>query len=152
MAERGYALRRATGRHEVMAAPALPLPPENYDRHYMSRLLNVLRLYFVGDVDVENPVLLALSTSRTVTGDTTLSLADGGVVLASTSLNAVTITLPDATKSKDYQFIIKRITAGVNPLVITAISGTIDDGTSATITVQYVSLTFRSDGTNWWIV
>ena len=33
-------------------APALPLPPVEYDQRYMDQLLNVLRLYFTG---LDNP-------------------------------------------------------------------------------------------------
>ena len=34
-----------------MSAPALPDPSQEYDRSYMQRLLNTLRLYFTGQVD-----------------------------------------------------------------------------------------------------
>ena len=34
-----------------MAAPALPLPPKQYDQPYLFRLINTLRLYFEGQVD-----------------------------------------------------------------------------------------------------
>ena len=136
-----------------MAAPALPTPPEKYDRRYFENLLNVLRLYFISDVDQKDPVLRALSTSSTYTGATvSLGVQDGGVTLISTTANAVSVVLPAASLCKDYQFIVKRVSGGANTLTVTATSGNIDSGASAVINTQYTSLTFRSDGTNFWIV
>lgn len=137
-----------------MAAPALPIPPKQYSQSYLRDLTQVLRLYFIGEVDVENPVLTAYSKMKTVTttGTTLLGLSDGGVILADTTAGNITLTLPAATTSLQYQFIIKRISAGPNVLTINATSGNIDGGATAVINIQYLSLTFRSDGTNYWIV
>jgi len=136
-----------------MAAPALPEPPKAYEQVYMRNLLRILRLYFLGQVDIKDPVLRSLSTSVTVTAATvTLGVQQGGVVLVDTTSNAVSVVLPAASDAIDYQFIVKRISGGANALTITATSGNIDGGASASIAIQYVSLTFRSDGTDYWIV
>jgi hypothetical protein len=45
-------------------APNLPLPPEEYDREYMDRLLNILRLYF-NQLDNVGPIAAATETNGT---------------------------------------------------------------------------------------
>ena len=136
-----------------MVAPAFPAPPDKYSREFMAEFLRALRLYFNRQVDVKDPVLRAFSTSQTITtGTTSLGVVDGGVILANTTGGNVAVILPAASLSLAYQFIIKRITGGANTCVITATSGNIDGGASASISTQYTSMTFRSDGTNYWIV
>lgn len=82
----------------------------------------------------------------------TLTLADSGLLLFDTTSNNIAAVLPDATTAEAYPFTIKRTSAGINTLTITAAAGTIDGGASASIPTQYTALTFRSDGANWWIV
>lgn len=136
-----------------MAAPALPNPPDTYSQKYLLDLIRILRLYFTGQVDQINPVLRAFSTMQTVTdAAVSLGVSDGGVTLADTTSNNVTVTLPAASDALMYQFIIKRISAGANTLTVNATSGNIDGSANASIPLQYTSLSFRSDGTNYWIV
>lgn len=135
-----------------MAAPALPDAPAEYSQSYLIGLTRILRLYFTGQVDVKDPVLTALSTIGTYTASASVGNVDGGVILVDTTAGAVTITLPAASKSKDYSFTVKRITATANGVTVTATSGNIDGGASVTIGTQYKALTFKSDGTNYWII
>jgi len=136
-----------------MAAPALPRPPDQYNKLYFFELLRVLRLYFVGQVDQINPVLKAFSSSQTVTATTAaLGTSDAGVILVNTTSNNVAVTLPAASTTLMYQFIIKRISAGANTLTINTVSGNIDGSATKSIPTQYDSVTIRSDGTNYWLV
>lgn len=45
-------------------APNLPLPPDEYDRQYMDRLLNALRLYF-NQLDNVGPIAAATEQNGT---------------------------------------------------------------------------------------
>lgn len=68
-------------------------------------------------------------------------------VLAS---GAITITLPDAaTAHKGRRYSVKNIGAGI--VTIASAGGTIDTGATTQISVQFESLDFISDGTNWWV-
>ena len=134
-----------------MSAPALPLPPQEYSSRYFNELLRTLRLYFVGEVDVSDPLLTAITHVQTVTASTNLGVDTAGLTLVNTTGGNISIVLPAAATSLNYVFIVKRTTAGANTLVITATSGNIDGAASASIATQYDSLSFRSDGTNYWI-
>jgi hypothetical protein len=63
-----------------------------------------------------------------------------------------TINLPTAANNTDC-FVIKKIDSTANTVIIDP-SGTetVDGSTTASIGVQYVSLTLVSDGTNWHII
>jgi len=136
-----------------MVAPALPIPPREYDQRYFVELTRTLRLYFTGQVDVPDPVITAFSTIQTVTTGTTFIGTKDGVTLADSTLGAVSIVLPDAALSLQYQFIVKRISVDAAPAVtVSATVGNIDDAASITILQQYTSVILRSDGSNYWIV
>jgi hypothetical protein len=70
------------------------------------------------------------------------------VVLVDTTSGSVTVNLPTAATAS-FPISIKKI-ASANSLIIDPFgSETIDGSTTATITVQYQSVTLVSDGTNW---
>lgn len=72
----------------------------------------------------------------------------GEVVLAN---GAITVTLP--TPSVDNvgsTYTVKNI--GTGTVTVHATSGTIDGGAAFTMTVQYSSVDFVNDGTNWFTV
>lgn len=72
---------------------------------------------------------------------------DDGQVLAS---GAITVTLPDATLAqRGRRYSVKNI--GPDIVTVASTLGTIDNGATAQIAVQYESLDFISDGTNWWV-
>ena len=48
--------------------------------------------------------------------------------------------------------IVKRTTAGANTLTVSSPTGNIDGSASHSIPTQYMSFTYVSDGTNYWIV
>lgn len=136
-------------------APNLPIAPNAFDQRYLDSLTNTLRLYFV-ELDNVLGLLVEMSAAqtsvKTYTSSTVLLGLLDGMTLIDTSLNDVQVLLPDATTSVGYLYTIKRITAGANTLTISALSGNIDDGASAMVNTQYLSLSFRSDGKDYWII
>lgn len=86
------------------------------------------------------------TTNYTVTTSDTVILADctGG---------NVTVTLPLASSASGYRFCIKRTDGSANTVSIARSgSDTIDGSTSLSISVQYVSITIVSNGSNWFII
>ncbi len=83
-----------------------------------------------------------------VTGDYTFQSADDVVLVNATA----TITLPDADELKGHKFYVKNIKLGGTVTVDVAGGGTIDGELTQIITEQYTSLTFISDGNDWFIV
>lgn len=133
------------------AAPALPFPvPDEYKKTYLEEVMRVLRLYFVR-IGGTDPIVSSFSNITTYTASASIGLNDG-VSLVDTTAGNVTITLPDPATSKEYMFIVKRITGGSNTLTIVGASGNIDGAANASITTQYLVSVFKSDGTNYWII
>ena len=88
----------------------------------------------------------------TVTEDYTMD-SDDYVVLANATPNAITITLSDATESKDNEVHIKRLN-GADKIVTIATQNnqTIDGAPSITINKQYITMSLICDGTQWFII
>jgi len=79
--------------------------------------------------------------------------ADDYVVLANAESNNITITLSDATVSKDNEVHIKRINGGTNVVIIaTQNNQTIDGYPSITINKQFITISLICDGTQWFII
>lgn len=86
------------------------------------------------------------------TADYTIT-ANDTVILGDATSGNVTITLPLASIASGYRFCIKKSDSSANNVIIARSgSDTIDGSTSATVSVQYVSLTVVSDGSNWYII
>jgi hypothetical protein len=98
--------------------------------------------------------LVSAQTSAYTIGSNSTVTTGGETVLVNATGGAVTITLPDATASTVYNMHnIKKIDVSVNNVTLaTTLSQTIDGGTTATIKVQYASISVVSDGSNWNIV
>lgn len=70
-----------------------------------------------------------------------------------TSGGNVTITLPDAADTApDREFIVKRLTAGVNTLTVATIGGTIDGAATASIGSQYAKARYVAYNGNYYTV
>lgn len=137
-----------------MAAPALPIPDNTYSAPYMQRMLSVLRLYFDSQVDVaiqkvNNSGELVVSSSAATAIE---AASTGGAYFVDTTAGNVTVTLPAASTVVGRSFIVKRKTGGTNTLTVQTVSGNIDGGATASIPTQYTSLTFKSDGTDYWVI
>lgn len=91
------------------------------------------------------------SSIRTVTGNTTMD-ADYSMLLVNNSGTA-TITLPAAASNTGRKYTVKKVSAASNDVVIDPnASETIDGATTKTLTLQYSSITFESNGANWHVV
>lgn len=94
-------------------------------------------------------VILATATKTT---NHTLT-ANDTVILGDASGGNVVITMPLASIASGYRFCIKKTDSSANNVIIDRSgSDTIDGSNSATITVQYASVTVVSDGSNWYII
>ena len=95
-----------------------------------------------------------LSVSPKTTTYQILSTDD--VILADASSGGFTVHLPDATDGtlNKKPYTVKKIDSSTNTVTVDTNPNTqtIDGGATATITVQYVSITFVSDGSNWNII
>lgn len=75
------------------------------------------------------------------------------VIFANAGSGAVAITLPVASTTSGYRFIVKRIDASANGCtVVRSGSDTIDGATSLSLDLQYTSVTVVSNGSNWFII
>lgn len=65
-----------------------------------------------------------------------------------------TVTLPNpSTVGNGAEITVKKTSTGLSTVTISASAGTIDGATTQSLTTQYSSYTFVSDGsTNWWII
>lgn len=90
----------------------------------------------------------------TVTTNTTLDAdVDGGTVLVDATAGNVTVTLPAAADADERRYSIKRLDASVNTVTIAADGAELIDGSNtATLVVQYESVTIHCDGSAWWIL
>jgi len=74
-------------------------------------------------------------------------------VLCDATLGAIIITLPDAATLSGQYYNVKKIDATANAVTITPTAPDLIDGAAtAIITLQWTSLTFQSDGTDWYII
>lgn len=89
-----------------------------------------------------------LFTATSPTGDYTVTEGDSLIMWVGTANG--TVTLPDAKETKGKRFTVKNLTGYA--LTVATAAGTIDGAATQVINVQYTSLCFVSDGTNYWIV
>ncbi len=91
-------------------------------------------------------------STATKTANYTIATSDT-VILGDATSGAITITLPAASTVSGYRFYVKKIDSSANTVTIARTGAdTIDGGTSAVISVQYVTLNLVSNGTNWFII
>jgi parallel beta-helix repeat protein len=80
-------------------------------------------------------------------------LSSDSIISATTGAGGITITLPDATKVAVGQpYVITKVDAGAGALTVAAVAGTINGAATITVTTQFSSRTFVSDGTNWIVI
>ena len=88
----------------------------------------------------------------TITSDRTLDL-NYSTVLADASLNNITIYLPSAALYANKQYKVKKIDTSSHIVTIDPLGvETIDGKTKFLLKERYKSITFASDGANWWIL
>ena len=92
------------------------------------------------------------SPYNTITGDTTLTTANG-VVFVNASSGEVDVTLYTADSNGGMQVIVKKTDSSSNAVnILRAGSDTIDGATSVALLHQNESVTLVSDNSNWFIV
>lgn len=95
------------------------------------------------------------ATRGSVRSITTSSAVQSGdyLILADSTSGAITVSLPTAAIVAGRIFVIKRINAGANNVVIDpAASETIDGALTYTLSAQWNSVTIISNGTSWFII
>ena len=90
---------------------------------------------------------------KTITGDTTLTENDAGLILVNNTA-AITITLPTASGNEGLTYIIKKISSATQAVTLDGYGSETIDGsaTNNDIDAQYDYLVITSDGSNWHIV
>jgi len=90
-----------------------------------------------------------LSTISVQSTNYSMQLYPGETVLASGN---ITVTLPTAVNNSNFYTVKKTDATGTVVTVNTTSSQTIDGGSTASLKVQYVSITVASDGSNWYVI
>jgi len=94
----------------------------------------------------------ALLNIRTIVASDAILLTDD-VILADASAGPLTATLPDPTLTAGRVFTVKKIDATVNTVTISPFAAeTIDGMASAATSSPNESISFLSDGTDWWVI
>ncbi len=75
-------------------------------------------------------------------------------ILCNNTSGAITISLPTAVGITGRIYVIKKISAAGNNVIVAGFSGveTIDGNITNTLTAQYSDITIQSDGTSWYIL
>lgn len=82
-----------------------------------------------------------------------LATASDQIIRVNAISGELTVTLPTATLLQGKSYIIKKVDASVNHVVVSADgTETIDGSNDQRLTAQYEALTLVSDGSNWMIV
>lgn len=117
--------------------------------HLGGRSLAAATLEVSGDVLIDGGLAINLVTK---TANYTATL-DDHTIACNASGGAFTITLPLASGAIGQILNIKKIDSSANAITVDGASAeTIDSGATASLTVQYESITVQSDGTEWWII
>lgn len=133
----------------AVAVPSLPTAPNEYSSTYHDQYNNILRLYFNQIYNLQQQLIVKKPTFTSVSGDYTVVSTDD-ILLCDASAAQLTITIPSAVDSDGRALTIKKIDSSSNYVVLS--SNSIDGSATQSLVNQYVSVTIRSDGTNWWIV
>jgi hypothetical protein len=110
------------------------------------------------EYDGTNLYFTPVASRKTIGYKRNVTLATGSLTAAVDSCviasGSFTITLPNpSTVGSGAEILVKKTSTGTSTVTISASAGTIDGATTTTLTTQYSSYTFISDGsTNWWII
>ena len=93
-----------------------------------------------------------VTNTRAVSATTTVTYADGTILVDATGA-ARTVNLLPAAYVVDREYVVKKVDASVNAVTVDPSGGeTIDGAGTYPLALQYQSVTFQSDGTTWWIL
>lgn len=100
--------------------------------------------------EVKNSSITEAKLSRTVANVSTAITLSSDINLVTGGAGGLTVTLPSAATGKIV--VVKKVDSGAGAVTVSAGSATVDGTASKVLYYQYESLTFVSDGTNWFIV
>jgi hypothetical protein len=115
-----------------------------YDIGYRTALKSNV---FIGIQSSSNPAAEVVTGHVTVTADYS-TLLDDNTIYVNSAVNR-TITLTTTNLLPGHKYTVKNIGTGV--VTVVGQTGLIDNYSSVQIPLQYISLDFEWDGTNWWI-
>jgi hypothetical protein len=118
---------------------------------YLNNFLSVAHVASTS-ASASNGYLSAIVVATFASSPVILTGNPGRTVLANATAGAITVTLPDATTTFNFYTIKKTDATGTVVTVNTTSSQTIDGGSTASLKVQYVSITVASDGSNWYVI
>jgi hypothetical protein len=100
---------------------------------------------------ISGPTLLPVTSVAT---NTTLALANAGLVVANAASGAVTLTLPASTLATGFQYTVKKVDTTSNVVYIDGNAAETIDGSSSLslIDAQYDVITIACSGTTWYII
>jgi hypothetical protein len=92
-------------------------------------------------------------TNTVVTKTSNYTAANESVILVNATTGTVTISLPAAALKPNWPYVVKKIDSSVNTVVVDPNGAeTIDGAATKTLTTQYQSVRFISNGTAWSII
>lgn len=100
--------------------------------------------------EVKNGSITEVKLSRTVASLSSNLTISSDINLVTGGSDGVTVTLPSPATGKIV--VVKKVDSGAGAVTISAGASTVDGAASKVLYYQYESLTFVSDGTNWFIV
>jgi hypothetical protein len=92
-------------------------------------------------------------TIKTISSTTYAATEADSVLLVNAASDNIAISLPQASTVLGKRFDIKKIDSSAHTVTITTYGAeTIDGSTTQLLANQYTSLTFVTDGSNWYII
>ncbi len=136
-----------------MSSAQLPTPGGDSGNWgtYLNNFLSVAHVASTS-ASASNGYLSAIVVATSASSPVILNANPGQTVLANATAGAITVTLPNATTTFNFYTVKKTDSSSYAITVNTTSSQTIDGGSSIIISSQYLSLTFATDGSNWFIV
>jgi hypothetical protein len=143
-----------TGRqsYSAISAPSLTV---GFGKIWGQTTNGITRIHVIDDTGNNGQVIQSgyglKMPQRTVTGNTTIVLSDYNLACDATT-GVITISLPTAASAIGHEFTVIKIDGSVNNVVIDPNgSETINGAATASNNTQFMSKTFYSNGTNWFI-
>jgi phage tail protein X len=136
-----------------MSSAKLPTPGGDSGNWgtYLNNFLSVAHVASTS-ASASNGYLSAIVVATSASSPVILNANPGQTVLANATSAALSVVLPDATTTFNF-YTVKKTDSSSNAVTIsTTSSQTIDGQLTQSITGQYLSLTFATDGSQWFII
>lgn len=100
--------------------------------------------------EVKDSSITETKLSRTVANVSTSVTLSSDINLITGGAGGLTVTLPSPSSGR--MIFVKKVDSGAGPVTVSAGAATVDGASSKILYYQYESLSFVSNGTNWFIV